>query len=238
MPAPEYREFAAQRIAEAVEQAWKGRKPGGVSFGLGRAVVGHNRLIAYANVHSRMYGKTDHPDFSHVEGYEDHSVNLLYTWDADRKLTGVVVNVACPSQVGAGSRISADFWHETRNELRSRLGKGLFVLPQCSAAGDQSPTVLVDKKAESRMQQLTGRSRRQEIAVRLADAVTSVLPIAETTIDFNLVFARHVEQVQITRRQLTEADIKPIQRCLPVSALPRHWVGETPACFLKIFEKW
>lgn len=28
MPAPEYREFAAQRIAEAVEQAWKGREPG------------------------------------------------------------------------------------------------------------------------------------------------------------------------------------------------------------------
>ena len=37
-----------------------------------------------ANGHSRMYGQTDHPDFSHVEGYEDHSVNLLYTWDAGR----------------------------------------------------------------------------------------------------------------------------------------------------------
>jgi len=208
MPAPEYREFAAQRIAEAVEQAWKTRKPGGVSFGLGHAVVGHNRLIAYANGHSRMYGQTDHPDFSHVEGYEDHSVNLLYTWDADRKLTGVVVNVACPSQVGAGSRISADFWHETRNELRSRLGEGLFVLPQCSAAGDQSPRVMVDSKAEARMQQLTGRSRRQEIAVRLADAVTSVLPVAEKTIDCNPVFAHRIEQVQISRRRLTADDVE------------------------------
>jgi len=208
MPAPEYREFAAKRIAEAVEQAWKGRKPGGVSFGLGHAVVGHNRLIAYANGRSRMYGKTDQPDFSHVEGYEDHSVNLLYTWDTDRKLTGVVVNVACPSQVGAGSRISADFWHETRNELRSRLGEGLFVLPQCSAAGDQSPTVLVDKKAESRMQRLTGRSRRGMIAVRIADAVTSVLPVAEKTIDFDPVFAHRVEEVKISRRRLTEDDVK------------------------------
>ena len=208
MPAPEYREFAAKRIAEAVEQAWKGRKPGGVSFGVGHAVVGHNRLIAYANGHSRMYGKTDQPDFSHVEGYEDHTVNLLYAWDADRKLTGVVVNVACPSQVGAGSRISADFWHETRNELRSRLGQELFVLPQCSAAGDQSPTVLVDKKAEARMQQLTGRSRRQEIAVRLADAVTSVLPVAEKTIDFNPVFAHRVEEVKISRRRLTADDVE------------------------------
>lgn len=208
MPAPEYREFAAQRIAEAVVQAWKGRKPGGVSFGLGHAVVGHNRLMAYANGRSKMYGKTDQPDFSHVEGYEDHSVNLLYTWDADRKLTGVVVNVACPSQAGAGSRISADFWHETRNELRGRLGEALFVLPQCSAAGDQSPTMLVDKKAEWRMQRLTGRRRREEIAVRIADAVTSVLPFAEKTVDFNPAFAHRVEEVKLSRRRLTADDVE------------------------------
>ena len=67
------------------------------------------------------------------------------------------MNVACPSQVGAGSRISADFWHETRNELRSRLGEGLFVLPQCSAAGDQSPRVMVDSNPCARRPGLTNR---------------------------------------------------------------------------------
>jgi len=212
MPPPDYREFAAKRIAGAVEQAWKGRKPGGVSYGLGHAVVGHNRLTAYTDGRSQMYGSTDRPDFSHVEGYEDHSVNLLYTWNADRKLTGVVVNVAVPSQVGGGSRVSADFWHETRNELRTRLGEGLFVLPQCSAAGDQSPVVLVDKKAEARMERLTGRSRRGQIAVRIADAATSVLPVAEKSIDFSPVFAHRVEQVDISRRRLTEEDIKTPRR--------------------------
>ena len=208
MPAPEYREFAAKRIAEAIEQAWKGRKAGGVSFGLGHAVVGRNRLIAYTDGHSAMFGKTDQPEFSHVEGYEDHSVNLLYTWDADRKLTGVVVNIACPSQASPSSRISADFWHETRIELRRRLGEGLFVLPQCSAAGDQCPQVLVDKKAEGRMWRLTGRSQRAAIAVRLADAVTSVLPVAEKTIDFKPVFAHRVEEVKISRRRLTADDVE------------------------------
>jgi hypothetical protein len=39
-----------------------------VSFGLGRAVVGHNRLTAYADGRSQMYGSIDRPDFSHVEG--------------------------------------------------------------------------------------------------------------------------------------------------------------------------
>ncbi len=212
MPPSDYLEFAAKRIAKAVEQAWKGRKPGGLSFGLGQAVVGHNRLTAYADGRSSMYGKTNRPDFSHVEGYEDHSVDLLYTWDAEGKLTGVVVNIACPSQAGGGSRVSADFWHETRIELRGRLSEGLFVLPQCSAAGDQSPRALVGKKAEERMAKLTGRSRRGEIAVRIADAVASVLPVAQKNIEWNPVFAHRVEQVQLSRRRLSEEAMKTPRR--------------------------
>ncbi len=213
MPPPDYLEFASKRIVQIVEQAWKGRKPGGLSFGLGHAVVGHNRLTAYADGHSQMYGKTDRPNFSHVEGYEDHSVDLLYTWNAEGKLTGVVVNIASPSQAGGcGSRVSADFWHETRIELRKRLGEGLFVLPQCSAAGDQSPSVLVGKKAEARMQRLTGRSQRGEIAVRIADAVTSVLPVARKNIDWNPVFDHRVEQMEISRRRLSDKDIKTPRR--------------------------
>ncbi len=204
----EYVEFAAGRIAGAVEQAWKDRKPGGVSFGLGHAVVGHNRLTAYYDGTSRMYGPTDRPDFSHVEGYEDHSVGLLYTWDAEKKLTGVMINIACPSQASGGSRITADFWHETRNEVRSRLGEDLFILPQCSAAGDQSPVVMVAKKAESRMERLSQRDRRGQIAVRIADAVTSVLPYMEKHIDFKPVLAHRAEQVELSRRMLSEEDIK------------------------------
>jgi hypothetical protein len=204
----DYVEFAASRIAEAVEEAWKERKPGGVSFGLSHAVVGHNRLTAYYDGSSRMYGATDRPDFSHVEGYEDHSVGLLYTWNAEGELTGVVINVACPSQVSGGSKITADFWHDTRNELRNRLGEGLFVLPQCSAAGDQSPVVMVGKKAESRMERLSERSRRQQIAVRIADAVTSILPYMKKHIDRAPVLAHRMEQVELSRRRLSEEDIK------------------------------
>ncbi|TWU25286.1 Neutral/alkaline non-lysosomal ceramidase [Novipirellula galeiformis] len=204
----EYVEFAATRIAAAVEKAWKRRKPGGVSFGLGHAVVGQNRLTSYYDGNSRMYGTTDRPDFSHIEGYEDHSVGLLYTWDAEEKLTGVAVNIACPSQASGGSRITADFWHETRIELRKRLGEDLFIFPQCSAAGDQSPSVLVDKRAEARMQRFTGRNRRQQIAVRIADAVTSVLPIMEKHIDRAPLLAHRMDQVELPRRRLTAEDIK------------------------------
>ncbi|NLF70628.1 MAG: hypothetical protein GX575_16475 [Candidatus Anammoximicrobium sp.] len=204
----EYIEFAAGRIAGAIEQAWKSRRPGGVSFGLSHAVVGHNRLTAYYDGHSQMYGATNRPDFSHVEGYEDHAVNLLYTWDGDGKLTGVAINVACPSQVSGGSRITADYWHDARNELRQRLGERLFVLPQCSAAGDQSPVVMVEKSAESRMERLSGRNRRQQIAVRIADAVTAILPAMEKHIERAPVLVHRVAEVELSRRQLSEADIK------------------------------
>ena len=207
MPAEEYIDFAAERIAAAVGQAWKARKPGGISFGLSYATTGRNRLTAYYNGTSDMYGAANRPDFSHVEGYEDHSLGLLYTWDAEKKLTGLVINIAMPSQVAYGSRISADFWHETRNELRRRLGEEIFILPQVAAAGDQSPKVIVDERAEQRMEKLTGRSQMQQIGIRISDAATSILPFMNASIDFRPVFKHRVDQVELNRRVITEKDL-------------------------------
>ena len=204
----DYVRFAADRIAEAVQQAWQSRAPGGVSFGLSHAVVGHNRLTTYRDGSSRMYGAVDRPDFSHIEGFEDHSVGLVYTWDDQGELTGVLINIACPSQVSGGSRITADFWHDTRLELRRRLGEDLFVLPQSAAAGDQSPRVMIERRAEARMERLSGRNRRQQIAVRIADAVTSILPVMEEHIDHHPILAHRMERVELSRRQLSEEDIK------------------------------
>ena len=83
----EYTEFAAGRITGAVRQAWTNRKPGGISYGLAHAVTGHNRLATYYDGSSEMYARPrgiNNPDFSHIEGYEDHSLNLLYTWNSDK----------------------------------------------------------------------------------------------------------------------------------------------------------
>lgn len=179
-----------------------------MSFGLAHAVIGHNRLTSYYDGSSRMYGATDRADFSHIEGFEDHSLELLYTWDAERQVTGVVINAAVPSQVSGGARITADFWHETRNELSRRLGDDLFVLPQCAAAGDQSPRVMINRRAEARMERLSGRGRRQQIAVRIADAVTSILPTMEAHIDWSPVLAHRMKHVPLSRRMLSEADIR------------------------------
>ena len=77
--------FAAEPIAEAIEKAWKGRKPGTVSWGLGHAAVAENRRATYADGHAVMYGKTDCPDFRGLEGYEDHDVGTLFFWNDDGK---------------------------------------------------------------------------------------------------------------------------------------------------------
>jgi hypothetical protein len=207
----ECEKYIAERVAKAAEQAWKNRKPGGISFGLGQAVVGHNRIQTDFSGKSTMYGNTNKAEFSHIEGYEDHSVNLLYTWDKKGKLTGVVINIACPSQVTEDLyKISADYWHETRMELSKRLGKGIYILPQCSAAGDQSPHILVGAKAEERMRRLmlpdsveTGRKsigQRIQIAQRISDAVTSVLPYMKNSIEWNPVFDHKSEVVNLPNR--------------------------------------
>ncbi len=209
MPPAEYLDFAAGRIAEAVVAAWNARAPGGISFGLSHAVVGHNRLQAYTTGKSRMYGPTDDPTFSHIEGYEDHGVGVLCTWDATTNLTGLILNLAAPSQISEWEyRISADYWHETRLELRRRLGQNLFVLAQCAPAGDQAPRPMVGTRAEARMERLAGRNRRQEIAVRLADAVTAVLPVLSGAVDRDPVVTHRRVDVALSRRIISGADVE------------------------------
>lgn len=209
MAPPDYVEFAAGRIADAARQAWDEREPGGVSHGLSHAVVGHNRIMAYDNGRSQMYGSTNRSDFSHVEGWEDHAVHLLYTWDRDENLTGVIINLASPSQHDESIyELSADFWHETREELREALGEDVHVLPQCSAGGDQSERVMIHRRAESRMENITGQNRRERIAQRITHAVTSILPYMRDHIEWDPVFAQRLETVDLSRRFLDEEDYK------------------------------
>ncbi len=220
MPPADYLEFAAERIAEAVKKAWDKREPAGIAYGLGHAVVGRNRRLTYEDGTSKMYGNAGVPEFRYVEGYEDHSVYALMTYDADEKLTGIVVNVSCPSQVRENSfHISADYWHETRQELRKRFGPHIYILAQCAPAGDQSPHVLIGSRAEKRMWRLHGNDLRrnrsketstpcEEIARRIAEALEYVIPAAEKEIDWNPKFEHKFEMLHLPRRMISEQDVE------------------------------
>ncbi len=213
IPVKEYVNFAAGRIAGAVSDAWSSRSPGGFAFGQGYAVVGRNRRWVDREGGSTMYGDTNTPGFSHIEGYEDHSVNVFATYAGGGSLSGLVVNVPCPAQVSEVEfRLSADYWFETREELRRRLGGGLPILAQCSAAGDQSPHLLFDKRSAERMLELSGRTEREEIAHRISGAVEEVLQHAGQAIDYGSPLRHRVEDVTLPTAELTEEDAKKAER--------------------------
>ena len=224
LTADEYMDMLRDGIAEAVVEAWNDRKPGGASWGLGTAVVGHNRRATYFEEDSdrragavvggftRMYGDTNDPTFSHIEGYEDHYVDLLYTWDDESNLTGVVVNLACPAQETEGDmRISADLWHEIREEIRRRHGSHVQILAQCSSAGDQSPHRLWYKAAEERMLTLRGVTMREEIGRRVANAVDEVLPVARGCIETSLRFEHLVREIRLPRRMVSDEEADAVR---------------------------
>lgn len=191
MKASEYAEFFLDRVSKAVIEAWQNRQPGGLSWALSQAVVGHNRRAQFFNGSTVMYGNTQAADFSNLEGSEDHAVKLVFLWGPEAKWTGIIINLACPSQETEHlNEVSADFWHDVREELHRRHGSDLFVLPQCAPAGDLSPHLLYRQGAEQIMDLRRGLSRRKEIARRIANAVDDVLPVAKVAIQSRLVF-RH-----------------------------------------------
>ena len=209
MPVEDYVIYAADRIADMIIQAWEARVEGGIAYGQGFAVIGRNRRWVDDEGRATMYGLTpsNHDRFRHIEGYEDHSVNVVATYNSEENLTGLIINVANPSQSSEHEyEISSDYWHETRLELRRRFGSGLFILPQCSAAGDLSPHQLFDVKANDRMLGLKNLTMRQEIAIRLASAVEEMLPHISSSIDDTAQLRHEVTTVDLTLYRLTDED--------------------------------
>lgn len=240
MKPAEYVNFFLERAAEAVVEAWQNRRPGGVGWGLGYAVVGLNRRMVYADGRAAMYGRNDRPDFRAIEGTEDHGVECLFFFDGDRKLTGVTVNVACPSQVlERESLISSDFWDDVRRLLRERYSPDLRILAWCGSAGDQSPHPQLRKAADARMRKLNGDvSETRAIAQRLADAVDYAYKGAKQEIATEVPFAHRVEELRLPGRKITEAELqsaravcatvekKPVEKRDSTDIARLRWHGE------------
>lgn len=134
----------ADRIAEAARLAWERREDACFAQGFGRAAVGMCRRVCYSDGSAKMWGDTATDTFSELEGGNDSGIELLFTFTPDKRLTGVVANVACPSQVlEHRSFLSSDYWGKVKENLRREWGEDLFVLGLCSPAGDQCPRDLV-----------------------------------------------------------------------------------------------
>ena len=136
--------FLADKIAEAVLLAWENRKEGYYQCAFGRAPVGMNRRVLYDDGSAKMWGETNLANFDSLEGGNDSGIELLYTFDENRNVSGVIANIACPAQVVEQRYfISSDYWGKVKENIEKHFGKKVFVLGLCSAAGDQCPRDLV-----------------------------------------------------------------------------------------------
>ncbi|MFO7891496.1 MAG: hypothetical protein R6V04_14300, partial [bacterium] len=125
MKPSEYEAFFLDQTSTAVVKAWEQRQPTGFSWGLGDAVLGHNRRTVQFDGSASMYGASGE-DFSHYEGKEDNRVGMVFFWDKNQELSGMVINITCTAQVTGGeSFISADFIHEARKAIKERYGEDL-----------------------------------------------------------------------------------------------------------------
>jgi hypothetical protein len=215
MRVEDYCSFAAQRIGEAIEKAWKGRKPGSFTWGLGHAAVAENRRAVYADGRAVMYGKTGQADFRGLEGCEDHDVGTLFFWNASGKLLAIAVNVSCPSQEVEGlSNLNADFWHPVRESLRKRYGQDVCVLGWAGAAGDQSPHLMYRKNAEERMRALRHLTRLEELARRIVGAVDETFEAVKNDRHAGVPLIHKVATLQLPARLVTDAEYAEVKAAI------------------------
>lgn len=207
----EYMEFLVDKLVQIVIEAWNNRKPAKVSMELGHAVVGHCRRTVFDD-RAVMYASPDTANFVRLEGPSDHGVELMYFWDMEDKLTGVIVNVACPSQVVEGMNvISADYFGAARRQIKERISQDVYVLPQIAPAGDQSPRDLI-RRFKSENDKFYNFDGMEELGSRVADAVVKKYESAKQKAQSDLVFKHSVEDIYLPIRKVTQGEVEWAQK--------------------------
>ena len=219
--------FLTEKISDAVVAAWSAREDGGsFSNAFARAAVGMCRRARYNDGSAAMWGETNTAVFTEVEGGSDTGVELLYVFNKERKLTGVVANIACPAQcVQHRLFVSPDYWGEAKKLVREHFGQDVFLLPLCSAAGDQCPVDIVRwvepesdvfdpniervnpvrRKADPSMFDLSGmRKAGKRVAREIIDTYEEGLDNLQEDVPF----IHHVKTVKLPIRRATREDVK------------------------------
>lgn len=136
--------FLANKIVEAVVKAWDNRDYGFYMPAFGRAAIGMCRRVVYDDNTAKMWGETNLANFKEMENGSDSGIELLYAFDKNKNLTGIIANICCPAQiVEQRSFISSDFWGKAKENIRKYFGKNIMLLALCGAAGDQCPRDLI-----------------------------------------------------------------------------------------------
>lgn len=140
----EAKAFLAEKIAKAAIEAWNNRSEGTYACGFGRAAVGMCRRACYDDGSAKMWGDTTGANFTELESGNDSGIELMFTYDTSKNLTGIIANIACPSQVlEHQSVISSDYMGKVRGKIQEKYGKDVAFLGLLSPAGDMCPRDLI-----------------------------------------------------------------------------------------------
>ena len=219
-------EELSAKITDAVLRAWTARAAGKFSNAFGRAPIGQCRRVCFSDGTAQMWGDTASPAFVELEGGNDSGIELLYIFNNEEKLTGIIANLACPAQcVQHRLFISPDFWGETKMLLRKHFGEDLFLLPLCSAAGDQCPADMVrfvepesdlndpnltrsnpiKRTAGPSMFDLSGMRKNGK---RVADEIIAVYTEELTQMQSDAVFTHLVRDLALPLRRVTHDEVE------------------------------
>lgn len=136
--------FVAEKIAKAVLKAWENREEVLYTNDFGRAAVGMCRRVRYNDGSAQMWGDVNSAAFTELEGGNDSGIELLYFFNKNKELKGIVANIACPSQIlEHRNLISADYWGRAKAVIREKLGANVHLIALGGAGGDQCPRDLV-----------------------------------------------------------------------------------------------
>ena len=256
----EYCKFLFEKIAGIICEAYKNRKNGGIAYGYGDAAVGYNRRSVYkddvskrkgsgndslhgVHGHAVLFGNPDDEMFAGFEGAADPTVNFLFTFDENNKLTGAVINSSSPAQDSSRlNKLSADYWHETREMIRAKYGN-IHILPQCGAAGDIAPWQLLNNKAKFRRNLLKyGRVKelfqnelqRIQAAEKIFAAFEEVYPWAKNEIITAADIRHEVKHLDLPIRNLMPADYEDaVANLKKLEKVPFVKEGDDPEAALK-----
>lgn len=219
-----------ERLPKVILEAWKNRKAAGFVNAFGRAPVGMCRRASYNDGTAQMWGDTNTAVFTELEGGNDSGIELLYVFDENKKLMGIVPNLACPAQcVQHRLFASPDFWGEVKMRLRKHFGEDIYMLPLCGAAGDQCPVDLVrwvepesdlndpncvrvnppKRKADPSMFDIAGMVK---VGKRIANEIIDLWDEGLDEITYTAPFEHRVVEMSLPLRRATLTDVKNAER--------------------------
>ena len=207
---PDYCQFVAGRIADAVTQAWDRREPCRLVIGSGcEEGVAFNRRFVMADGTETTHPGKGNTDIVKPAGPIDPAVGVIGAFQADGdRFLGAFVNYTCHCTLGVGgSGFSADYPFYMRRLICSGLdAPEAVVVFGNGACGDVTQ---VDNRSPRGSE--FGEARGRQVGTAVAAEALKVLTVPESDID-DAALACRSTVLELVPRDLDAEDVEAAQR--------------------------